>query len=108
MDEDRAFRGAYARARTRGASGLIADGMKILDEADDSEAPRVAKARERAAYRRWLAGCYDRSTFGEKQGVEVSGPDGGPVQVQTIVDIVKAAAARRAERKASSGSTPDA
>jgi len=30
----------------------------------------VSKAREQAAYRRWLAGCLDRGTFGDALKVD--------------------------------------
>lgn len=87
MDADPEFRGAYARARARGATPLVADGMKILDDCDGTTASQVMKARERAAYRRWLATCYDRATFGEKQGVELSGPNGGPIPQDVRHDV---------------------
>lgn len=92
MEQDPALSGAYARARARGAAPLVADGMKILDDCDDSDAARVSKARERAHYRRWLAGCYDRATYGDRKGVELSGPDGGVVRVESLVDLVRLAA----------------
>lgn len=48
------------------AHALVDDGMQILDDSPvDRDAINLAKAR--AEYRKWLAGMYDKETFGEKQ-----------------------------------------
>lgn len=54
------------------AHALVDDGMQILDDsAVDRDAIALAKAR--AEYRKWLAGMYDKETFGEKaQGVQLN------------------------------------
>lgn len=86
---DDEFRTLVARARKTGAIAIAAEGQRILDECDDSESSCVQKATSRANYRKWIATCFNRETFGDKQGVELSGPAGGPVQVESIVDLVR-------------------
>lgn len=88
---DDAFRTLVARARKTGAIAIAAEGQRILDECDDSESSCVQKATSRANYRKWIATCFNRETFGEKQAVELSGPDGGAVKVETLVDLVRLA-----------------
>lgn len=90
-DADPEFSRAVARARKAGAGDFVAAGMRGLDECDGDSASQVTKAIGRANYRKWLASCFDRATFGDKQGVEVSGPDGGPVQVQNLADLLRLA-----------------
>lgn len=80
-EEREPFRLALARARRVGAEGLVADGLRILDECDDSQAPPVTKAVGQANYRMKLAGYHDRDTYGERPPV---------VAVQVTTNVVTA------------------
>ena len=71
-DNIEAFAIQYAVARTRQATGLVHEGLEILDSADDERMSAVRKAEARANYRRALARCYDRDTYGEKITQDVS------------------------------------
>lgn len=54
---------AYLAARKEAGAALVEQAMDALDAAPmDRDALNAAK--ERANYRKWLAGCYDRETFG--------------------------------------------
>lgn len=69
-----AFRTALARARVAKAETLVEDAGELLDAVDPDSgngSARVSKAREQAAYRRWMASCLDRDTYGERSRVEV-------------------------------------
>lgn len=91
MEADAAFRTRVAQARARGASAIVAEAKRILDTADTRDSGTanacVAKAKSQAEFRRWLASCHDRATYGEKTSHEVTGPNGGPLV--TIVDLVR-------------------
>lgn len=70
------FRDALARVRVQGASRLAQEAVALVDAVEpDSEygGHRVAKAREQAGLRRWLAGCLDRDTYGERAQVDLKG-----------------------------------
>ena len=93
MRNDADFATAVAQARARGASALVEQGLTIIDTVDP-DAPtgqaRIAKAKSQVEYRKWLASCYDRATFGDRSSHEVSGPGGGPV-VLSLYDLMRQA-----------------
>jgi hypothetical protein len=43
-----------------------------VDKCDGDSSSQVGKAREQGAYRRWLAGCMDPTTYREQTGVVVN------------------------------------
>jgi hypothetical protein len=63
---------ALARARASRADRLVDEGLGIVDSCDGDSSSQVGKAREQAGYRRWLAGCLDRETYGERPAVAVT------------------------------------
>ena len=65
------FATILACARAQRAEGLADEGLTIVD-ACGTEAGEVGKAREQGNYRRWLAGCLDRDTYGERPAVAIS------------------------------------
>lgn len=64
------FAKQYSRARLFLATGMVHEGLEILDTADDSSMPKVRKAESRANYRLEIAKRLDRQTWGDKQIVE--------------------------------------
>lgn len=59
------------RARRAGAHALVEEAEALLDEADeDREA--IAKAKAQADIRTWQAARYDRDTFGDAKGTNVT------------------------------------
>lgn len=95
--EDRGgFATTLARAREERADALVAQGLRILDEVDPDEgngSARVSKAREQSGYRRWMASCLDRDTYGERARVEV---DARVQVVAAFVDLQTAGQAATA------------
>jgi hypothetical protein len=52
----------------------------------------VARNRLRVDARKWVAAKLLPKKYGDKVQQEVSGPDGGPIEVQTVrVELVRAA-----------------
>lgn len=62
---------ALAHAREAKAEVMAEDGLAIVDACDGTSSSQVQKAREQGAYRRWLAGCLDPGTYGDKSNVSV-------------------------------------
>lgn len=58
----------YTHARALGADALVDEGGDILDKADRDT---IAVANARAGWRKWLAGKYDPTTYGDKQAPTV-------------------------------------
>lgn len=98
----------YARARLRGYSLLADEIIDISDEAEfepvpgqDGEDPRevrvdataVARNRLRVDSRKWMLSKMLPKVYGDKTQTEISGPDGGPVQVQAVEWTVRDPAA---------------
>ena len=52
----------YARARAASAASMADDAQALLDKAQPGD---IAVAREQAKIRQWLAGKYDRTTYGD-------------------------------------------
>ena len=76
-----------ARARGRRAAALVEEARGILDAVDPDKGngnARVSLARERAAYRRWVASCLDRETWGERSQVDVRA---SVVQITAFADV---------------------
>lgn len=66
INKNERLRALFQEARRQSAFALAEEGTDILDDLVGSNPTRedVALARERVAQRRWLAGAYDRETFG--------------------------------------------
>ena len=52
-------------ARLLASHNLVEDGMEIIDNANVESNAGVTKAKERANYRKWLAGVRNRKDYGE-------------------------------------------
>ncbi len=85
-ERNQAFGQRYARARLMQAAAVAEDVVRIVDEEDDPE--RAQLARNRADARKWLASKLDPAKFADKHRHEVTGEDGGPIQVETKTQVV--------------------
>jgi len=74
------FRVQYAQARQDQADHWADEIIDLVDETTDP-----AKARLQLDARKWIACKLHPRAYGEKQQVELGGPDGGPL----VVEIVK-------------------
>ena len=107
LAKDPAFQEQYARARTTQADVLfdqilsIADtpliGVKTVTKGttvETTEGDMIEHRRLQIDARKWLAGKLAPKKYGEKSSLEVSGPNGGPVQ--TVVATMTAQEAAEA------------
>lgn len=78
------FRDQYARARECQADAIADEILNIADEAEDA-----GKARVQIDARKWLAGKLRPKVYGDKVSQEITGADGGPVQI-TRIELVAA------------------
>lgn len=94
------FASQYARAREEQAETLAAEIVEIADETEvrattDGEEVRlaldptaVARNRLRVDARKWVASKLKPKVYGDKVSAEISGPDGGPVETVTRIELV--------------------
>jgi hypothetical protein len=102
LAENEAFRDQYARAREAQADALADEILDIADETandwitdgngvDRVNAEAIARSRLRVDTRKWIASKLKPKRYGEKTTTEITGHDGGPVQVAVNVNFVNAA-----------------
>lgn len=98
------FRDQYARAREIQAETLVDEILEISDDArndymaalgegEDTLAYRlngehVQRSRLRVDSRKWFASKVAPKKYGDKVTQEVTGPEGGPVQLQRIERVI--------------------
>jgi hypothetical protein len=70
-------------ARRRAARMWDEKALKGIEEAADAFA--LAKAKEAAHHLRWRASKIAPADYGDRQAVELSGKDGGPIQTQAVL-----------------------
>lgn len=80
-DEPPGFAERYARARQLQADAIAEDALDIADECKDP-----IKARLQVDTRKWLASKINPAKFSDKQQLEHSGPNGGPVEFTFALD----------------------
>lgn len=96
---DKAFAEQYARAREAQADALFDEILDIADESandsytDDNGNERtnqevVARSKIRIDARKWMAGKLRPKVYGEKVSAELTGANGGPVQIEEIRRVV--------------------
>ena len=114
-DDAQALRDQYARARELQADTLFDDMLDIADDARNDWMERrgeedagwvangehIQRSRLRIDSRKWMAGKLKPKVYGDKQAVEMSGPDGGPIQTEDasrskLADFLHAIASRDA------------
>lgn len=99
LSQDKAFAEQYARAREAQADALFDEILDIADESsndsytDENGVERtnqevVARSRIRIDARKWMAGKLRPKVYGDKVATELTGPNGGPVQVEEIRRVV--------------------
>lgn len=107
-ESNEAFREQYARARGDGQDAIAEE---ILDIADDGrndwverenargethvvlDREHVERSKLRVDARKWLLSKLAPRKYGDKVTTELTGPNGGPVQFQTVADLARAMAA---------------
>ncbi len=105
VGEKDAFREQYSRARELQADVLFDETLKIADTpmlgvktvrkasgTETTEGDMIEHRRLQIDTRKWLAGKLKPKKYGDRSNVEVSGPDGGPIEVKDATDAEIAAA----------------
>ncbi len=64
LNQDEERRRAFREAKRQAAQAYADEAKQIVDDVP-ADRDEIAKARERAGVRKWLAGVYDREQFGE-------------------------------------------
>jgi hypothetical protein len=85
LRSNRSFLEQYARAKEESADAMADD---ILDIADD-KAEDAQSRRVRIDARKWIASKLKPKRYGDKVETTLTGPDGGPVQVEGRIRLVK-------------------
>ena len=80
------YRQQYARALEDSAEALADRGLEALQSADESSSASVNAKRAIEDHFRWRAGVRNRR-YSEKQQVELTGANGGPVQSLVTVYV---------------------
>lgn len=97
LTQNKDFADQYARARETQADAIFDEILSIADEksveliygeGEEQEVVEVRldstaiqRNRLRVDARKWMAGKLRPKVYGEKQAVEHSGPDGGPIEL---------------------------
>ena len=76
----------FARARAESAEYWADRGWQCLQEAKGTDAAAVNLARYMEQHCMRRAGIVN-ARYSEKQSVELSGPNGGPIQAQSVVTV---------------------
>lgn len=97
------FRERYMRAREAQADAIFDEMLDIADDGSNDWMERtrddgstyetlngehIQRSKVRIETRKWMAGKLAPKKYGEKQSLELSGPEGGPVQVQAVKRII--------------------
>lgn len=89
------FRDQYARAREEQADVLVEEMLEIADDSSGDEqtdehgnvrlnSEFAQRSKLRVDTRKWIASKLKPKKYGEKVTQEITGPEGGPVQIQRI------------------------
>ncbi len=96
---DPALKIAHERARDEGFDAIAADSLEIMDapperymteQGERIDPASVAWAKARAEQRLKLLAKWDPRRYGDKLETTLQGPNGGPIQSQSVVMGVKA------------------
>lgn len=97
LGQNEEFRKQYAHAREAQADTLADEIIDIADGTDGATfvnddgaavARDPARDRLRVDSRKWLAGKMRPKVYGDKVTSELTGPDGGPVQVARVERVI--------------------
>jgi hypothetical protein len=83
LGEDKAFADQYARARETQADTLFEEVLEIADSTNQADDRRV-----KIDARKWMAGKLRPKVYGDKVQQEVSGPNGGAIEVVNKIERV--------------------
>lgn len=101
------FRAKYELARDEGLDVLGEELIEIADDGSNDWMERendngsktlvvntdhIQRSRLRVDARKWYLSKLAPKRYGDRSAVELSGPDGGAVKVESLVDLVKLAA----------------
>lgn len=96
------FREQYARAREIQADALVDEILEIADDgtndyttrkgSDDDDVQvvnhdHIQRSRLRVDTRKWFASKVLPKKYGERVQTEVTGPDGGPIETKSSIDV---------------------
>lgn len=87
------LRDQYARAKQEGADAIAEDTFDISDEVppmkDDGSIDNgyVNYAKHRTDIRKWYLSKIAPKKYGDKTALELSGPDGGAINVRDVGDM---------------------
>lgn len=92
LEDDETFNAAYARARDIGADAIACQSLEIVDQeplrdpvTGKIDPAAVAHQKLMAEHRLKLLAKWSPKKYGEKIMQELTGPDGGPVQLVELV-----------------------
>lgn len=87
-DDREGFRARYAAAKEDQADYLADELLMIADAAVKCKTPeQIAAARLRVDVRKFSAAKLKPRVYGDSNHVKVSAPDGGPVQMEAVVNV---------------------
>lgn len=98
VDDVQGFSGSYARARDTGLDVVAEEVIAIADEEPGTldngatDSGFVAHKRLRFDARRWYLSKLAPKKYGERSAMELTGADGGPVQITETERAAKVAA----------------
>jgi len=80
-ENDEAFRDSYARARKAQAESMV-DDLLELAATPCSTTDEIQQLRINVDLQKWVTARAHPAMFGDKQAVELSGKDGGPLVIK--------------------------
>lgn len=101
----------YARAREACADAIAEDIMRIADdgsndwmEANANDDPgwrangeHIQRSKLRVDARKWLLSKIAPKQYGDRIAQEISGPDGGPISIESVLSAGRKRALQRSE-----------
>lgn len=78
------FRNNYARATEDRAESIFEEMLDIADSVEE-ETASIAKARLQIDARKWILGKMNPKKYSDKQTVEMTGANGGPIDMSLKV-----------------------
>ena len=84
LREYKDFRDNYARATDDRAESIFEEMLEIADGAE-AETASIAKARLQIDARKWILGKMNPKKYSDKQTVEMTGANGGPIDMSLKV-----------------------
>lgn len=116
ISQDEGFAARFARAREVGADAIAEETLDIIDElpgrtntehGDKVDSGYVAWQKNRAEQRLKLLAKWFPKKYGDKAALELTGADGGPVQITDTERAAKIAAILAAAKARRDGDTDD-